>query len=221
VRPTWGGSGRPGALIDGSIDGLVDRPSPAPSPTQNTTPKRHRPVDVFTTHLSLSHLAREAAAVEIQAWASQRSSAAYQFLLGDFNAEPQEKSFRFLVGADPEAELRGHTGNWTDAWTAAELKGGHGGGAQGGLTFPSWRPEKRIDFVLYRAQRPESERDGMLTCPAVPAMPKGLRVAQVELVGTKPTEGTEHLGGASMLEPGSPVFASDHLGVYARFEVVS
>lgn len=123
---------------------------------------------------------------------------------------------------------------WTDAWVAGTRAGEEGEPA--GFTFPTWRPEKRIDFVLYRTTTtaagggPGSEAAGAgaeaeaaegkgSSCPAPPP-PPALRVARVELLGREPTEDTRHLRAASMLEPGSPVWPSDHLGVYARFEML-
>lgn len=194
-------------------------------------------MDVFTTHLSLSHRAREAAAVEIDAWAARHGRSPFQVLLGDFNAEPEEKSYRFLVG-DAAAALHGRVGNWTDAWEAAAMADEEAGqeAPAAGLTFPSWRPEKRIDFILYRdadaaataaAATPGQCHDvppeaaaagpGGMTCDA-PASSPSLRLARVELLGAKPTEETKDWAVKSMLEPGAPIWPSDHLGVYARFE---
>lgn len=187
-------------------------------------------MDVFTTHLSLSHHAREVAALEIQKWTSQQHASPYQFLLGDFNAEPQERSYRFLVG-DAEAALDGRVGNWTDAWTAGPNEG------SAGLTFPAWGPSKRIDFILYRARDPgppapqECPAEDEVACasssssPPSPPPPSAsssgsLRATAVELVGTEPTEDTRHLGISTMLEPGAAILPSDHLGVWARFEIV-
>lgn len=164
------------------------------------------------THASLSEQAREAAAVQIQDWALQHGARRHQFLLGDFNAEPHERSHRFWVG---EAELHGRRGDWTDAWTA-------GRAGEEGFTFPAWRPEKRIDFVLYRtspaAARPAADGASTAACP-MPAGERALRVTAAELAGTEPTADTKHLRVASMLEPGSAVLPSDHLGLLVRFEI--
>lgn len=183
-------------------------------------------MDVFTTHLSLSHRAREAAALAIQAWTSQQHTSPYQFLLGDFNAEPQERSYRFLVG-EAEAALGGQVGNWTDAWTAGPNDG------SAGLTFPAWGPSKRIDFILYRGGRAPPPPVAPQECPAADeaactsspspssasSSPGLLRVTAVELLGTEPTEDTRHLGISTMLDPGAAILPSDHLGVWAEFEI--
>lgn len=183
--------------------------------------RQHRPVGVFTTHLSLSHRAREAAVVEIDAWAARQGGSRFQVLLGDFNAEPHETSYRFLVG-DSTAALRGRVGNWTDASVG-----------EAGLTFPSWRPEKRIDYILFRGPAASAAAPGQcqdappenavagqsMTCDApAPASSPPLRLAHVELLGAEPTEESKDWGAKSMLEPGSPIWPSDHLGVYARFD---
>ena len=84
------------------------------------------------------------------------------------------------------------------------------------LTFPCCNPVKRIDFVLYRngSHRGDKEEAGLGLL--------GLRAVRAGLAGQDPTadtQGQESRGGG-MLDPDSPVWASDHRAVYADFEFV-
>eukprot|EP00041_Stephanoeca_diplocostata_P019063 m.404749 g.404749 ORF g.404749 m.404749 type:complete len:178 (+) comp21200_c0_seq9:1776-2309(+) len=74
-------------------------------------------VDVFTVHLSLSERARDRSVREIWSMASNTSVArgVTQILLGDLNAEPQERAMKFFTG---DADIEGDTGAFVDAWTA-------------------------------------------------------------------------------------------------------
>uniref|UniRef100_K1PFF5 Endonuclease/exonuclease/phosphatase domain-containing protein n=1 Tax=Magallana gigas TaxID=29159 RepID=K1PFF5_MAGGI len=70
-------------------------------------------VHILTTHLSLSHEAREESVVQI--WRYIKGLPGPVLLTGDFNAEPQEKAIRFLRG---EVPLKGErTCGVSDLWT--------------------------------------------------------------------------------------------------------
>lgn len=75
------------------------------------------------------------------------------------------------------------------------------------LTFPCCNPVKRVDYVLYRSPREEAE-DGT-----------GWRCERVGLLGQDATEDTRDnvSEGGGMLDADSPVWASDHRGVFADF----
>jgi endonuclease/exonuclease/phosphatase family metal-dependent hydrolase len=146
-------------------------------------------------------------------------------LLGDLNAEPHEKSVQLLTAEE---------GGFRDAWVEThpplvndeledDLVGQEGEDEQekrkrrkkakkararrkrkellASYTFPTCNPVKRIDYVLYRG------------FPLPPA--------EVRRCGLEATEDTKNLPspGGGMLEPGGPVFASDHMGLLAEFGV--
>ena len=100
-------------------------------------------VNVFSTHMSLSELARRRNVIEFWDFVNRYEGA--QIILGDFNCEPDSETYQFLVG---NKEINGVTGNFKDAWV--ELHGNDK--EKEGWTYITLNenPKKRIDFVLYR-----------------------------------------------------------------------
>ncbi|XP_064630868.1 uncharacterized protein LOC135489441 [Lineus longissimus] len=99
-------------------------------------------VNVFVTHLSLSHRGREAAVVEI--WKYMKRFSGPVILLGDLNAEPHSRECSFLRG---ETELQGlKTKGLKDIWLEKKGK------ANKGCTFNTLDDQlsKRIDFIYAR-----------------------------------------------------------------------
>ncbi|XP_061194325.1 uncharacterized protein LOC133202502 [Saccostrea echinata] len=99
----------------------------------------HGVIHFLTTHLSLSHEAREESVVQI--WRYLRGLRGPVILTGDFNAEPQEKAMRFLRG---EVSLKGEkTSCLVDVWPYVYPK-------SHGFTFNSaeGKLKKRIDYIF-------------------------------------------------------------------------
>ncbi|XP_002739715.1 uncharacterized protein LOC100369100 [Saccoglossus kowalevskii] len=113
-------------------------------------------IHVFNTHLSLSEDARDRTVVEI--WEFMQKFTGPALLMGDLNAEPHEKSIKFLTG---QAEINGvQTKGLYDAWTLqhkeprsaklglyrANEKRDHG------LTWSTIKPQlvSRIDYIFVR-----------------------------------------------------------------------
>ncbi|OQR92249.1 hypothetical protein ACHHYP_03901 [Achlya hypogyna] len=147
-------------------------------------------VDVYVTHLSLSERSREQTMLEIWAY-MQEGRGVMQVLLGDLNAEPSSRGIQFLQG---KASLGGETTDLIDAWL--ETHGDREPTDLDDMTFPSDAPIKRIDFVLYRG--------------------KG-RTLTSEVIGQAPTADTAaNPKNVGMLEPDSPIYASDHRGMPSK-----
>ncbi len=92
-----------------------------------------RGVEFCVTHLSLSRQARERSVRQLANWLWQVSNAP-KILVGDFNDEPNSPPLQFLLKeANPP---------FADAWQIAN-------GEEGGFTFPSHEPKRRIDYVLF------------------------------------------------------------------------
>ena len=159
-------------------------------------------VDVFTVHLSLLEEARDKSIVELWNLVTDKdvSVGETQILMGDLNAEPQERAMRFLGG---EEAIDGVTTDFVDAWLALHPEPTPRSNStkekDDMLTFPSDNPEKRIDFIFVRG--------------------KGAKqVKKTWLVGQDPMEGIgkakdddgKHIG---MVDANSRVWASDHRGV--------
>ncbi|CEG43406.1 RxLR-like protein [Plasmopara halstedii] len=155
-------------------------------------------IDVYVTHLSLSERSREQTMVEI--WEFMRQGKGMtQILLGDLNAEPQSRGIRFLSG---KSELFGQMTDMKDAWlekhVEAEPQSSDLDDRKHKFTFPSDRPSKRIDFVLYRGEG---------------------QVEECNIIGQKPTEDTKDFpNDVGMLHASSPIYASDHRGVIVQFK---
>lgn len=101
----------------------------------------HRVVHILTTHLSLSHEAREESVIQI--WRYIKGLRGPVILTGDFNAEPQEKAMRFLRG---EVPLKGErTCGVSDLWTYVYP-------LSPGFTFDCVSGDlvKRIDYIFWR-----------------------------------------------------------------------
>ncbi len=98
-------------------------------------------VQVFSTHLSLSRMARQRTLGELsQAVAQSRARMPTDLtvILGDFNAPPGEEALAKLCAATHEP--------WLDAWAALH-------GARGGHTWPTPLPCRRIDYVFFQLGR--------------------------------------------------------------------
>lgn len=142
-------------------------------------------VDVLVTHLGLSAAARERAVRVISDYAAANCTGAATILTGDMNAEPHERSMRFLrvregaqcgspVAPAPltprprpparqgEAAIDGAHSDFRDAWLELhpepEPRSKDAGQRRHALTFPSDDPVKRIDYIYARgdALRPVS-----------------------------------------------------------------
>ena len=93
-------------------------------------------VEIFVTHLSLSHQARARTVGEILEFAdstNQCAKSAGSLMLGDLNATPDDPALGMLTG--PE-------GRWLDVWR--EANDSH----RRGETWPAFAPVRRIDYVL-------------------------------------------------------------------------
>lgn len=107
-----------------------------------------RSLNVFVTHMSLSARARARNAVEILRIMQRYSGGGPQIFAGDLNGTPDDHMYKFFTGA---LTMEGITGDLIDVW--ANLGGGGGGD---GFTFPAWKPEKRIDFLMMRSSAESS-----------------------------------------------------------------
>ncbi|KAL5022452.1 hypothetical protein ScPMuIL_001607 [Solemya velum] len=98
-------------------------------------------IHVFVTHLSLSHEAREQSVVQI--WKYMKKFKGPAVLLGDLNAEPDERAVRFLRGEIALSDER--VEHLTDAWLYFHPK-------DQGLTYNSLHKKlsKRIDYIFVR-----------------------------------------------------------------------
>ncbi|MGH2447363.1 MAG: endonuclease/exonuclease/phosphatase family protein [Chloroflexota bacterium] len=116
-----------------------------------------RVLDIYNTHFSLSPAAQRCNAREVLAFIRRRSSGRPAVLMGDLNAEPASPAIDDLV-----------TGGLLDCWRSANPH-------EPGFTYSSYRPVRRIDYVMGQA----------------------VRVANVSLAANKPIGGTypsDHLG---------------------------
>ncbi|XP_072177383.1 uncharacterized protein [Diadema setosum] len=144
-------------------------------------------VHVFVSHLSLSRVARERSVVEI--WRYMQHFSGLALLMGDFNAEPHEKSMSFLRG---ETELHGHrTDNLVDAWR---------------FFYDEPRPDAPYTY------REDEPRDIGLTFSAID---KHLR-KRIDYIYVRLTDDTK-LQDVSLVDDGKRGHqaASDHIGVSA------
>ena len=177
-------------------------------------------VELFTTHLSLSERARNASVAAMWDFvlATSGEGAArteelgetdqrptLQVMLGDFNAEPDSAAIQYLQGL---RTLGGSRTDLKDAW----LEAGHAEPEprsqdpevrRNALTFPSDDPKKRIDLILYR--RGGGGGGGSVA------------VESVVVVGQDAEASTKDDPGHGMLDGDSPMWASDHRGVFAEF----
>jgi len=96
-------------------------------------------VQVFNSHFALTSTARQRAVLELWRWIQQFPLP--HIFMGDLNAEPDDVSIQFLKGLVTLEEERG---DFIDAYEKANPA------ESDELTFPSWEPTKRIDFVLLR-----------------------------------------------------------------------
>jgi endonuclease/exonuclease/phosphatase family metal-dependent hydrolase len=96
------------------------------------------PFWLFTTHYSLSPVARERNAVETYDFVCATAGQDPFTVTGDFNAHPDRAPIQFLTGAAP---LQGRRGDWVDAWAALHP-------VEAGYTSNPWKPWERIDYVF-------------------------------------------------------------------------
>ena len=99
-----------------------------------------RRVGVYNTHFSLSEVARISNAREVARFVAEQSPDQPTVLMGDLNAEPDAPPIRYLTG---EQTLEGESAGFVDCWVAANPE-------QPGFTYASFRPVRRIDYVLGR-----------------------------------------------------------------------
>lgn len=162
-------------------------------------------VDVFTVHLSLAEEARDRSVRELWRAVSDpvQSRGVTQILLGDMNAEPQERAMRFLAGLEA---IDGEVAKFTDAWTSVHPepvpRSNETWDIDEALTFPSDAPSKRIDFIFVKGKGADSVRKTWLVGQA----PK-------PDVGRDTEEEEDHLG---MVHADSKLWASDHRGIVTQ-----
>lgn len=151
-------------------------------------------IDVYVTHLSLSEKSRENTMLEIWEY-MQKGKGVAQLLLGDLNAEPQSRGIQFLQGF---TSLHGQKTDLRDAFldihTEPVPKSLDMTDRVHKFTFPAHNPIKRIDFILYRG--------------------KG-KTIDFKVIGQEPTKETVNNPNYGMTHPYSPIWPSDHRGVYA------
>ena len=174
-------------------------------------------VDIFTTHLSLSERARDASVQEMYKYVQLNEvGATLQILLGDLNAEPDTKAIQYLQGMVPMEEGETKT-NFQDAWLASghNEPESHSKDEQvrlNELTFPSDEPKKRIDLILFRDGGRISTNGSDFNDHT-----KMVEVIDTRLVGQHALQSTRNDPGHGMLDPDSPLWASDHRGVVSSF----
>ncbi|KAL6072075.1 Endo/exonuclease/phosphatase domain-containing protein [Balamuthia mandrillaris] len=184
-------------------------------------------VQIFVTHMSLSAAARLRNAHEIIHWirsfapsssppSSTPSSSSLRpvtLLMGDFNAEPDSPVMAFLLqeyASESDGKVSSHSSplQFVDAWVEA-----HRDHHVVGNTFPTWKPTKRIDFILLDKQPAPLEQPQE-------AMGSGL-VAAVEeagLLGNSTTNSGETTASGTTRERQKNV-SSDHLGLFATISL--
>ena len=134
---------------------------------------------------------------------SGREFAQFQFLfiifcfniynIGDFNALPDHESIEYLLG---NTKVEGKTGGFKDAWTQAQKKKAtqlpENDPSRLGYSFPTWKPEKRIDFFLLNGDIDVKDiyLIGNTTLPA--------NAKEADLIRTV---SSDHLGLAALLYP--------------------
>lgn len=99
-----------------------------------------RSLRIIDTHFSLSARARMSNAIEAARYAREWGAREPTVVMGDLNAEPEEDSIRYLVGA---GEIAGEHSDLVDCWVAAHPH-------DSGFTYASSGPVRRIDYVLAR-----------------------------------------------------------------------
>jgi endonuclease/exonuclease/phosphatase family metal-dependent hydrolase len=97
-------------------------------------------VCLYDTHFSLNARMRLVNAVEAAAFIHETAGDAPAVLMGDLNADPGDPPLRYLRG---ELSVDGATADYLDCWTAL-----HPGDP--GYTDETWRPRRRLDYVLAR-----------------------------------------------------------------------
>lgn len=177
-------------------------------------------IDVYVTHLSLSERMRETSANAILQYAKEGKGVA-QFLLGDLNAEPHERSVQVLTGdaavdldddeeedASPRCSSRDH---FQDVWLEFYDEPSPGSEDEWdrleALTFPSCNPVKRIDYILWKNRYKKDEEE------------EKVHASAVRLLGQSATSDTidQKSEGGGMLDLDSPVWASDHRALLADY----
>eukprot|EP01038_Epipyxis_sp_PR26KG_P014002 gene14002-18780_t len=207
--------------------------------------KQTTTVDILTTHLSLSSIARDESIKDIIKFSScinhnnhtSLIPSQLQILTGDFNAEPHELALEYLInssnyyhincsGFDDVINLSNNIdGNNYDEIKNQEEpfidswiynKQHHNDHVESeGFTFPASKPIKRIDFIFARNR---SNNNNNLNGHKL-----HMSIRNSRIVGNKPSSTTEYLvdsrEGLGMLDLDSPIWASDHFGLVTDFEI--
>ncbi|KAL4232401.1 hypothetical protein ACF0H5_009969 [Mactra antiquata] len=99
-------------------------------------------LNVLTTHLSLSHEAREQSVIQI--WNYAKSIQGPVIILGDFNAEPKEKAMMYLKGKDRLQSAS--QSQLVDVWSTLNDQN------TDGYTFNALERNltKRIDYIFFK-----------------------------------------------------------------------
>lgn len=142
------------------------------------------PFEFFSTHTTVKGTSEEQVAQidKIRAFVDRHRETPSAWLAGDLNAEPESPMLERLHSFADRAQTPDH---WIDAWEEQP------GDAPGG-TVPSWKPERRIDYI-FTIRRPAS--GGPPHCDRV--------------LDTPVRSGNNH------------VYPSDHVGVFCTFPIVS
>jgi endonuclease/exonuclease/phosphatase family metal-dependent hydrolase len=94
-------------------------------------------IALYNTHFSLSARAQELNAREVTRFIDETSAECSTMLLGDLNATPDSAPLSLLM-----RHREGYPA-FQDCWQLADQ-------GLSGKTYPSWKPVRRIDFVLAR-----------------------------------------------------------------------
>mmetsp|Transcript_24930 Transcript_24930/g.34203 ORF Transcript_24930/g.34203 Transcript_24930/m.34203 type:complete len:592 (+) Transcript_24930:37-1812(+) len=206
------------------------------------------PIDVLTTHLSLSERARDLSVREISRISSCRSTynnnekkenrsyqpSNVQLLTGDFNAEPNEAALQYLMQASSfnGAQLncdgltdKDNLSPFVDTWMHARMNALR---AQHPHTsHEDLQAEAERDGFTFPACSPVKRIDFILARnhSSSRALHEELSVSVLtsRIVGSKPTADTEYLVGSreglGMLDSDSPIWASDHFGLLSELRL--
>lgn len=156
-------------------------------------------VDVYTSHLSLSEKARKRSVIEIYHFMKKdEKNKLMQVLVGDLNAKSDKESIKFLEGI---SELNGIKSDLKDSYKMIYENEVNDKNKEL-FTFESNRPRKRIDYILYRN-----------SC--------NISISDYKVIGQKAYPGTENRKNYDMIDKNSPIYASDHRGVYVDMQLLN
>lgn len=155
-------------------------------------------IDIYTTHLSLGEKARERSVIEIYHFMKiDQNNKLMQVLVGDLNSKSDTDSIQFLQGYK---ELEGLKSDLKDSYKVLYENEPNKNDKKDLFTFESNRPRKRIDYVLYRN-----------SC--------NITINNYDIIGEKAYPGSENRKIGDMVDKNSPIFASDHRGVYVDMQL--